>query len=179
MSDTSFAENGYTYLSREQWGAKYSAGRKRMPKQVSLIVIHHTVTQPVGTPCQNMQNVERVLHVRGLAPGYSYCFDPSGVVLEGAGEMVGAHTEGHNSLALGFALIGNYEYAQPPGQAIIAMSRTLNIFRLAGRLPPKLSDIEIVHHRDLKATACPGKGSMSIGGSKVADWVRLFAQTGA
>ena len=90
--------NGYIFVPRADWGARHSAGRKKMQMGISEIVIHHTVTSVRKDPCLNMRIVEDVLHQRGLAPGYSFTVDPSGIVLEGAGHMVGAHTGGRNSV---------------------------------------------------------------------------------
>lgn len=172
-------DNGYTFVPRGDWGARHSAGRTVMPAQVTKIVLHHTVTRATDNPCADMAGVENVLNGRGLAPGYSFVVHPSGVVLEGAGSMKGAHTEGLNSQAYGISFIGNYDKESPTFAAIIAAARTVNMLRLAGKLPQNLADVEILLHRQTKSTACPGAHMMNIDGKSIAEWVRWFAGTGA
>lgn len=148
--------NGFIFVPREDWGARYSAGRKAMPKGITEINIHHTVTTVRSDPCLNMRNVESVLHQRGLAPGYSYCVDPSGVVLEGAGGNVGAHTAGRNSQSYGIALIGNYDKMQPTLKQLVNIARTVNLLRYVGAVVADPTKIRFAGHRDHSATACPG-----------------------
>jgi hypothetical protein len=158
----------YLFVDRATWGARRSAGRKLMPRQVRAVYIHHTVIEPSGPegydsdldptddPCADMRRTESVLHARGLAPGYSYVIHPSGVVLEGAGRMVGAHTAGHNASSYGISFMGNYDRAQPTLAALLACARTINLLRLDGALPADLARLTIGGHRDTKPTACPG-----------------------
>lgn len=169
-------ENGYVFVPRADWGARHSAGRSPMPAQVDEIYFHHTVTRPSGDPCADMRSVESVLHQRGLAPGYSFVFHPSGVVLEGAGFNKGAHTDGHNSRGYGFSFIGNYDEQPLTLAQLIAASRTVNLLRLSGRLAPDLAKIAMKFHREIKPTACPGAHAVNVGdGRSVKDWVRWFA----
>lgn len=158
----------FILVDRHQWGAKYSAGRKAMPKRVSEINVHHSVTvvsgpegydsnlDPTDDPCKDMRTLERVLHERGLAPGYSFVFHPSGVILVGAGGNVGAHTAGRNSISYGFCLMGNYDIHQPTFAQFAAMGWMLNVLRFVGAVEPNLDRIRIQGHRATKATACPG-----------------------
>lgn len=176
-------DNGFVFVPRPDWGARHSAGRTPMPK-VDTIVLHHTVTPANGDPCTNMRTVENALHGRGLAPGYSYVVDPSGVVLEGAGGLKGAHTEGMNGKAFGISFIGNYDVQSPTMAALVAAGRTVNMLRFFGRLEADLANVKILLHRQTKATACPGAHMVSIPGPDgqtrtVADWVRFFAATSA
>lgn len=174
-------DQGYIFVPRKDWGARHSAGTKKMASGRNKVFIHHTVTVPSGDPCRDMRTVEDVLHQRGLAPGYSYVVHPSGVVLEGAGQMVGAHTGGHNSEGFGISFIGNYDRDTPTLASLIAVARTINLLRLGGNLTPNLADIDIIPHRSTKQTACPGANMVQpvLMGSTALNWIRLLASRGA
>lgn len=178
--------NGQIIVPRADWGARHSPGRKPMAKAATKVFIHHTTIDPVGgakgydgvltpsdDPCRDMRRLEDVLEARGLAPGYSYVAHTSGVLLEGAGKMVGAHTGGHNSEGYGFAVMGNFDTHQPTLAQLLAIARGINLLRLDGSLVSDLSKIEILGHRDTKATACPGANMYPLLG-----WIRLFAMGG-
>lgn len=146
-------------VQRDQWKARHSAGRSPMPDQVSTIFVHHTVTRATGDPCADMRHLEGVLAARGLAPGYSFVFHPSGVVLVGAGPNKGAHTAGQNGSSYGFSFLGNYDES-PPGWPMFASAGfVLNLLRWMGRLPADLGATRILGHQDAPGarTACPGR----------------------
>jgi hypothetical protein len=127
-----------------------------MPKPVSEVNIHHTVTPVTADPCKDMRLVEQVLHSRNLAPGYSFCVHPSGVILEGAGGMVGAHTAGRNARSYGISFIGNYDEQQPTWAALAAAGYLIRVLQFTGFIVPELHKVTIQGHRAWKATACPG-----------------------
>lgn len=142
-------------VSRRQWGARFSAGSRRLPP-VSTVVVHHTVTRPTGDPCRDMRTIERVLHSRRLAPGYNAVIHPSGVILEGAGPNIGAHTAGQNSRTYGISFMGNFEGESPTWDALAAAGKLINLLRWIGQLPPELDRVRIAGHNEFRSTACPG-----------------------
>jgi len=182
---TAIAGNGYTMVPRGDWGARHSPGGRSMRRPVSNVYIHHTVVAPSGPegydsdldtsddPCGDMRKLETILNARGLAPGYSYAIHPSGVVLEGAGKRRGAHTGGHNSDGYGIAFMGNYDNHQPTLAQLVAAARTVNLLRMDGSLVRDLPAVNIVGHRDTKATACPGANLYPL-----LKWIRWFAHVG-
>ena len=174
-------ENGYVLVPRADWGAKYRAGNITMRPLRSKVFIHHTVTPATSDPCGDMRLVERVLNSRKLAPGYSFTVHPTGTILEGAGKMVGAHTAGHNSEGYAFSFIGNMDKEHPTMPALVNVARTINIMRMTGQLVPDLAQIQILAHRDVKATACPGSNMVNknINGKSALEWIRWFAEQGA
>lgn len=90
--------------------------------------------------------------------GNSYAVHPSGTVLEGAGTTVGAHTGGRNSTSFGIVWIGNYEIDRPSRAQIDATAELIRHLVATGRVvgrPP------LGGHRDVKATACPGRHAYS------------------
>lgn len=143
-------------VKRDQWGARYRAGTKDMPKPVAEVNIHHTVTPATADPCKDARLVEQVLHTRGLAPGYSFLVHPSGVILELAGGKIGAHTQGRNSRSYGISFIGNYDKEQPTWAALAAAGQLIGVLQFTGFIVSNLADVTIQGHRATKATACPG-----------------------
>lgn len=158
-------------VQRDQWGAQFSAGRTPMPKPVSEVNIHHSVTRASRhDPCKDMRQIERVLEQRGFAPGYSFCVHPTGVILVGAGGNKGAHTEGRNGVSYGICFIGDFTRDHPTVSALASAGWLINLMRYTGALVPRLEDITIQGHRATKATACPGDNLMG-----QLDGIRFFA----
>lgn len=118
------------------------------------VFLHHTVSSVTGDPCRDAKIVEAIGISRFGRISYSYVIHPSGVVLEGAGLAIGAHTLDHNSASFGLALIGNYEATDPTPEQVASLIDTINLLRLAGHLA-RFPNIR--PHSDLKATACPGR----------------------
>lgn len=165
-------DTGYTLVEYDEWGPKYARKRNSrplLPPGLQKVFIHHSVT-PVSTdPCRDMRLCESALHSNGYDPGYNYTVHPSGVVMEGAGDRKGIHTLDHNSDSYAFCLLGNYDVHQPTLAAIIAITRTINLLRISGKL--NLTDAaQIRPHRDVYATACPGANVVG----RNMDFIRWF-----
>lgn len=162
---------GLTLVSRAQWKADpRSAGEWPMQPKRTDIFIHHSVTlltgpegeaydgdlDPTDDPCRDMKNVERVgLDRFGRFP-YSFCIHPSGVILEGAGHMIGAHTGGQNSKGYGLCFLGNFQTHYPTVQALGAAGDLIELLAYAGNVVTYGDGLRLSGHRDHKATACPG-----------------------
>ena len=167
-------DNGFIYVPHGEWSRRPTGGRGRRGgpvKQkmgVDTVFIHHTVTiaqgdqsligqlDPSDDPCKDARVIEQILDNRNLLPGYSYIVHPSGVVLECAGDYIGAHTENHNSTSKGIVLIGNFDQQQPTLAGLVGAARTINLLRLGGQLVGDLNKLKILGHRNSKSTACPG-----------------------
>jgi hypothetical protein len=180
--------NGYCFVNHADWSKRQLGGRGSrggpvlQKKGVTDVFFHHSVTSvsgdpalagtrdPSDDPCKDARLIEDILASRGLLPGYSYLIHPSGVVLECAGDYIGAHTENHNSSSKGICLIGNYDIQQPTLAQLVAAARTINLMRAGGQLAGDLSKINLMGHRDSKSTACPGANFYPIIG-----FIRKFA----
>lgn len=148
-------------------------------QKIKKIVIHHTdseirdVNGDHRTDTRDYKAIVRAIYhyhtvTRGWGDiGYNYLIDPLGNVYEGrygGDKVIGAHVLCHNNGALGISVIGNYEdnhISEPSLMALISLvakkSKELRLnptgtssFR--GKMTPN-----IIGHRDLRATACPGK----------------------
>ena len=142
-------------VARTVWGAapaSLPAAEMRLP--ATRLFIHHTVTEPTGDPYADMRVIEAIGVERFGQFSYSYCVHPSGTILEGCGTRRGAHTAQANSGAFGVAWIGNYETRSPALAQIDATRQLIDQLHRAGWLT---ADAAILGHRDVYATACPGR----------------------
>jgi len=131
--------------------------------QPAGIVIHHSATEGIvdghhvsaelidqwhATRGWGLQSGGEVYHI-----GYHYVVLPDGTVQPGRPEwMPGAHTVGHNN-TIGICLVGDFELTRPTTAQLQAT------VELLARLMKKhhFDADDVYAHRDLAATACPGK----------------------
>lgn len=145
------------YITRGQWGF-----RGRIRPSMSLpsngARLHHSVTTATNNPNADMRTLESIGINRFGYLSYSWAVHPSGVILQGQGNRVGAHTAGRNSSEHGIVLIGNYETSRPSQAMLDAVAELLahghrqNWWRRATLLGG---------HNDVGATACPGRHAYS------------------
>jgi hypothetical protein len=148
-------------LTRADWGASVPT-YYRMTLPAVGVHVHHSVTlvDDDGSPfvhgdvIADMREIEHIGRQRFGRFPYSYCIHPSGgVIAEGAGLTIGAHTSGYNSTTFGFCLIGNYTDVDPTDEQIAAFGEWFRWMVDNGWLR---ADAWIEPHRARKATACPG-----------------------
>lgn len=147
----------YRIVPRSEAGLlkpRRSYGKMKLP--VGEVWVHHSVTPQTSDPFKDWRVVQNAAFGRGFADiSYSFGFHPDGTILEGRGDGVGAHTEGHNSTSYGLVLIGNYELREPTREQIDAVRWWVKWAKDSGRL--RIAAYPTGGHRDLDATACPGK----------------------
>ena len=150
-------------ISRKTWGAKPPrSARQKMNLPAVGTYIHHTVTSGITrSPSKeqsHMRELQNIAFSRGFADiSYSFVIFPSGRVYKGRGwGVVGAHTEGSNSIAHAFCFVGNYESDRPTKDALEAAAALHSRGVKLGHIS-KAGFIK--GHRDAPgaATACPGK----------------------
>lgn len=161
---------GVPFLTRDEWGAsvdqwRWNSGSRREPIAMSLPVdefyVHHSVTladddgilEATDDVAANMREIEAIGLNRFGRYSYSFGLHPSGVIAEGCGNWIGAHTYGRNSTSLAGVAIGNYERDRPPKALIRSYGILLRALRDEGwtdGVP------HIGGHRDVRATGCPG-----------------------
>lgn len=152
---------GVPYLSRQHWGHTLPLGpAMTLPARESWV--HHSVTiadddgdlLATEDVVADMLEIERVGRARFGRFPYSWCIHPSGVIGEGAGFNIGAHTANHNSTSFGICAIGDYSTAAPPERMLRAYAVLLAVLEDEGAI------VAGTHptggHRDTKATGCPG-----------------------
>lgn len=124
------------------------------------IVLHHT-----GNPTDDDLSAAEI-HASHKAQGwagigYHYVVRKDGAVEEGRPHWtVGAHAYGDNSHTIGIHLCGNFEIGTPtPAQ--IEGAATL-LAQVCGDYGLPIDAQHVVGHRDLMATACPGRNLYAV-----------------
>ncbi|HCW31930.1 MAG: N-acetylmuramoyl-L-alanine amidase family 2 protein [Candidatus Peregrinibacteria bacterium GW2011_GWE2_39_6] len=139
-------------------------------KNIQKIVIHHTASTPnLADPAASVRAIYYYHAItRGWGDiGYNYLIDPEGNIYEGryGGDgVVGGHSRGYNTGSIGIALIGNYQDSEVPYAVLDSLTKLIvakaDLFKIniagfssfRGEVIPNL-----VGHRDVGSTACPGK----------------------
>jgi hypothetical protein len=152
------------------WPYQYS-------KNIRKIVLHHTAETGVEdgkTAVQVMRGIYRYHTVsrKWGDIGYHYVIAPDGSIFEGkaGGDfIVGGHAYCHNIGTIGVALMGNFDESEPRDAQMVALEKLLS--HLAEKYELDLTDEEWYHgektpnllgHRDVSATACPGENLYSL-----------------
>ncbi|MBR0519315.1 N-acetylmuramoyl-L-alanine amidase [bacterium] len=131
-------------------------------KVLEYIVVHHTAST-------SKETVEQIhyFHINNngwAGIGYHFYIRKDGTIYRGRPEKyVGAHCEDYNSVSLGICCEGNFEIEQPTEKQLTSLSELLQY------LKKKYGNVQVVGHRDLNATACPGKNLYSKMGSVIAN----------
>jgi N-acetylmuramoyl-L-alanine amidase CwlA len=151
---------------------KFREGMEKRSKILEYIVIHHTAS----TRDMTVQEIHQ-LHLnqgenwKGI--GYHFYIDKQGVIWRGRPEeMSGSHALDYNSVSIGICLSGNFEIEKPTEKQLKSLTELLQ------HLKQKYGNVQVVGHRDLNATACPGKNLYSKLGSVIAnskdEYVKVF-----
>jgi N-acetyl-anhydromuramyl-L-alanine amidase AmpD len=127
-------------------------------RKIAKIIIHHTAS---GRDITTVAMIDAWHQVRwpdfksslGFFVGYHYVIGKDFVTQTRSDQEDGAHTYGFNDDSIGICLTGNFE-TETPSQFQLDELRKL-VLRLLGQYG--LQEKDIYCHRDLTATACPGK----------------------
>ncbi len=149
------------------------------PKKVSKFVIHHTDSELrdlTGDKRMDGRDYRAMLRAiyyyhavtRGWGDiGYNYIIDPLGNIYEGrygGSKVIGAHARCYNNGSVGISIIGNYEtrnISEPAMNSLIKLIAQKSVLynidpdgysTFRGKMMPN-----IIGHRDVGATSCPGK----------------------
>ena len=119
------------------------------------IVIHHTGNQ--NDDDLSAAEIDASHKAQGwTCIGYHYVIRKDGTVEQGRPHWtVGAHAYGHNSHTIGIHVCGNFEEAEPTDEQIESTAMLLANLCTDYGLP--IDRDSIVGHRELMATACPGR----------------------
>lgn len=111
------------------------------------IILHHAAAGGVSA-----QDIHRQHRANGWAGiGYHYYIRRDGQVYRGCPEeMIGTHAAYHNSDSIGVCFEGNFQHDTMPQAQFEAGAELLS--ELLERYP----DLDIIRHRDVCQTACPG-----------------------
>lgn len=140
------------------------------PEKISKIVIHHTATT------KNLDDPEKAIRdiyywhtiSKGWGDiGYNYIIDQQGNIYEGraGGDgVVGAHAGRGNIGSIGIAVLGNYQENDVPDAVISSLTALIKVKTAKYGIDPTASTLfrgqtlpNIMGHRDIMSTACPGQ----------------------
>ncbi len=141
-------------IRRDAWGAAPPRGKPiAIPSPVKDLYLHHSAGADNGL--QTVQAIQRFhQESRGWADiAYTWLYSPRDRAwFEGRGPAVaGAHTRNHNRTSHAVCVLGNFEVSIPPPHVAIDLAAWARWH--GGTWGPDFYR----GHRDVGATACPGK----------------------
>lgn len=132
---------------------QFSGGFRKRPS-TKRIVIHHSASG-LSTTVQDINRWHLGRNWAGI--GYHYVIYPGGEIYRGRPEWAqGAHAyqdaqHEANSDGIGICLIGNFEMGHPTDKQMASLAWLIKDIWL--RYP----GISVIGHKDVQATACPGR----------------------
>lgn len=145
------------------------------PEKVSKIIVHHTATtNNLDDPAQAIRNIYYYHAItRGWGDiGYNYIIDQKGNVYEGryGGDgVVGGHAYKYNVGSIGVSVLGNYQENEVPQPVINTLANLIKVKATKYGIDPEGSSLfngkmlpNVIGHKDVGATACPGKNLYSM-----------------
>ena len=139
-------------VKRAEWGAAPADHTTELnPAVVRLFVVHHTATLFRGPrSIRAIQAFHQGPERLWSDIGYNFLVAPDGMVYEGRGwAFRGAHAKGHNFESVGVAYVGLGDKPVPAA----AKRAIMDLHREAEK---RFGQLEVVGHRDVGSTACPG-----------------------
>jgi N-acetyl-anhydromuramyl-L-alanine amidase AmpD len=129
-------------------GLKFNGASYARDCDVNGIVLHHAAAETAS-----VETIHKWHLGNGwIGIGYHFYVRKDGTIYKGREEnWIGAHTVGHNSTKIGICAEGNFENEKMPDAQKNA------IIDLVAYLKGKYGNLKLYGHRDLDATACPGK----------------------
>lgn len=125
-------------------------------RKIKRIVIHHTATSAYASFASIRDYHMNELGWRDI--GYHYVVDSNGGVRLGRPDwMVGAHVKGKNSDSIGVAVIGNFEDNTFLAFGKWSTRQERMLRSIMADLIRRYPDAEVVTHREIAATLCPGE----------------------
>lgn len=128
-------------------------------KKVDMIILHHTAHKTADIHAvYNYHRSRTYTNSSGKTSnwagiGYNYFITLDGIIYEARGLNVGAQTSGYNNRSIGIAFQGDFQQQQMTEVQLNAgaalCSKLLQDY--------SLTEKDIKRHKDLAATACPGK----------------------
>lgn len=150
-------ERGKWHDYREKiWGDSFNWSWNRKPSEVKYLVIHHTVTSHDATP----DDIALLHKARGWAGvGYHFIIDKAGVVhYVGDVGTARANVLDMNEKVIGISLIGDFTKHLPSDEQILSAHDLCAWFLEQKAVWPNFKSWEenVVGHKELQATQCPG-----------------------
>ncbi|MFH0820282.1 MAG: N-acetylmuramoyl-L-alanine amidase [Candidatus Peregrinibacteria bacterium] len=168
--------------------------------KIRKIVIHHTdsdIRDLNGDSFINSRDykefVRAIYHFHAVSRGwgdigYNYLIDPAGNIYEGrygGDKVIGGHVLCYNNGALGIAILGDYQNNDIPEPALQSLTALIAIKARQYNLDPEGTSSfrgkilpNVVGHRDLRPTACPGQKLYALL-PKIRERANVFTRSGS
>nr|AHN82527.1 peptidoglycan recognition protein long [Sinohyriopsis cumingii] len=146
-------------VSRAEWGARDTVSVSLMREPVSIVFIHHTVTQRCAFSSICSKEVKKIqnyhMDTKGWDDiGYSFLVGEDGRAYEARGwDRVGAHTYRWNDVAIAIAVLGNFNNVLPSEHALQAINSLITCGLRQGKIK---QDYKLYGQRDATPTDSPG-----------------------
>ena len=136
------------------WGDSYNWSWNRKADEVKYVVIHHSVTSHDATP----DDIALLHKARGWGGiGYHFVITKNGTVYYvGDVGTARANVLNMNEKVIGICLIGDFTKHLPSDEQIVSAHYLCKFFIDNAQWPNVKSWEDIVGHKELQATACPG-----------------------
>ena len=121
---------------------------------ITKIIVHCTATKEGQSV--SVADVTKWHKARGFNTiGYHYLIGLNGEVWEGRKEqIVGAHTEGHNSNSIGVCYVGGLDANSKPKDTRTAAQKE-SLLKLIKKLKERYPKATVHGHKEFAAKACP------------------------
>lgn len=115
--------------------------------KTDTIIVHHTASKTASVFDINTWHRNK----GWLGIGYNYYIRKDGSIYQGRPEnMIGSHAQGWNSRSIGICLEGNFMEENPTDKQIESLSW------LISDIESRRGKLNILRHKDVNATSCPG-----------------------
>jgi N-acetyl-anhydromuramyl-L-alanine amidase AmpD len=119
-------------------------------KRTKRAIIHHSASPDV--PASTIHGWHLGQKWAGI--GYHFVIRAGGAIERGRPEgKIGAHSGSAGNVdSIGIVLTGNFQYERPTAAQIESL-----VWLITQYLEPRYGNLDVIGHKDVMATACPGK----------------------
>ena len=181
---TAGAAGAPSILARSAWGARPPQQHPATTADLKLAIVHHSVNGNTYSSSQVPQLLRSIQAYHQNVQGwndiaYNFVVDRFGRTWEGraggtTNVVVGGHSQGFNTGAVGVVALGDFRNASPPASTVEAIAKVIAWKFAVHRVEPSsrvpftsagsakypagvvVTLPRIVGHRDVQATDCPG-----------------------
>ncbi|MFC1731710.1 N-acetylmuramoyl-L-alanine amidase [candidate division KSB1 bacterium] len=147
-------------------------------KKIRKFVIHHTDSELKDLNGDHRMDgrdytamIRAIYHYHAITRGwgdigYNFIIDPLGNIYEGrygGAKVIGAHAQCYNNGSIGIAIIGDYEKNKVPEPALNSLISLIAYQAKLQNIDPQGESMfrgrklkNVIGHRDVRSTACPG-----------------------
>lgn len=160
MADTSLhipdlvSNNKWKDYRKEIWGDSFSWAWNRTTTEIKYLVIHHSVTDHNASP-DYIAQLHKSRDWGGI--GYHFIITKDGIVwYVGDVSTARANVKDMNEKVIGICLVGDFTQYNPSDEQICSAHDLCKFFISQANWPNLKDWDDVVGHKELQATACPG-----------------------